>query len=82
MAIGDTGTDGSGRKSLLVPETGDYRFVFIVGIDKTGGPAAGADMTIDNIRGNAYSIEENAYKRYCGQFIMKTVLTLQPPIKY
>lgn len=62
LAIGDTGTDGSGRKSVLVPETGDYRFVFIVGTyDKTGGLAAGADMTIDNIRAeNAYSIEENA----------------------
>jgi len=62
LAIGDTGTDGSGRKSVLVPETGDYRFVFIVGTyDKTGGLAAGADMTIDNIRAeNAYSIEDDA----------------------
>ena len=62
LAIGDTGTDGSGRKSVLVPETGDYRFVFIVGTyDKTGGLAAGADMTIDNIRAeNAYAIEDDA----------------------
>jgi len=33
-----------------IPETGDYRFVFVVGTyDKTGGRLAGADMTIDNI---------------------------------
>ena len=33
-----------------MPETGNYRFVFIVGThDLTGGKLAGADMTIDNI---------------------------------
>ena len=33
-----------------MPETGNYRFVFIVGThDLTGGKLAGADMIIDNI---------------------------------
>ena len=50
MALNDTGTSASGRASVRVPETGNYRFVFIVGThDLTGGKLAGADMIIDNI---------------------------------
>ena len=62
LAIGDTGTEANSRKSVQVPEDGDYRFVFIVGTyDKTGGRLAGADMTIDNIVvENPYSIQQDA----------------------
>ena len=50
MALNETGTSTNGRASVKVPETGNYRFVFIVGThDLTGGRLAGADMTIDNI---------------------------------
>ncbi len=50
MALNETGTSTTGRASVRVPETGNYRFVFIVGThDLTGGKLAGADMTIDNI---------------------------------
>ena len=50
MALNETGTSTTGRASIRVPETGNYRFVFIVGThDLTGGKLAGADMTIDNI---------------------------------
>ena len=62
LAIGDTGTEANSRKSVQVPEDGDYRFVFIVGTyDKTGGLLAGADMTIDNIVvEDPYSIQQDA----------------------
>ena len=37
MAFSDTGTDGSGRASVEVERTANYRFVFIGGtFDKTG----------------------------------------------
>ena len=50
MALNETGTSTTGRASVRVPETGNYRFVFIVGThDLTGGKLAGADMIIDNI---------------------------------
>ena len=50
MALNETGTSTNGRASVRVPETGNYRFVFVVGThDLTGGRLAGADMTIDNI---------------------------------
>ena len=50
MALNETGTTVNSRASVEVPETGNYRFVFIVGThDKTGGLLAGADMVIDNI---------------------------------
>ena len=50
MSLNETGTATNGRSSVRVPETGNYRFVFIVGThDLTGGKLAGADMTIDNI---------------------------------
>ena len=50
MALNETGTSTTGRASVRVPESGNYRFVFIVGThDLTGGKLAGADMTIDNI---------------------------------
>ena len=50
IALNDTGTSASGRASVRVPATGNYRFVFIVGThDLTGGKLAGADMIIDNI---------------------------------
>ena len=62
LAIGDTGTSADSRMSVEVPETGNYRFVFIVGTyDKTGGRLAGADMTIDNIVAeDPYSIQADA----------------------
>ena len=31
MALNETGTSTTGRASVRVPETGNYRFVFIVG---------------------------------------------------
>ena len=50
IALNETGTSVNDRASVEIPETGDYRFVFVVGTyDKTGGRLAGADMTIDNI---------------------------------
>ena len=50
IALNDTGTSVTGRKSIEVPEDGNYRFVFVVGTyDESGGRLAGADMTIDNI---------------------------------
>ena len=50
MALNETGKTVNSRASVEVPETGNYRFVFIVGThDKTGGLQAGADMVIDNI---------------------------------
>ena len=49
-ALNETGKTVNSRASVEVPETGNYRFVFIVGThDKTGGLLAGADMVIDNI---------------------------------
>ena len=51
MALNETGTvELDGRASVEIEDSGDYRFVFIVGtFDKTGGLAAGASMRIDNI---------------------------------
>jgi flagellin-like hook-associated protein FlgL len=50
IALNETGKSVTSRASVEVPETGTYRFVFIVGThDLTGGKLAGADMTIDNI---------------------------------
>ena len=62
IAIGDTGKEADSRKSVEVPEDGEYRFVFIVGsYDKTGGKLAGADMTIDNIVvEDPYRIQQDA----------------------
>ena len=62
MALNETGTSVNDRASVEVPETGDYRFVFVVGTyDKTGGRVAGADMTIDNIVAeDPYTIGTNA----------------------
>ena len=62
MAFSDTGTDGSGRASVLVDKTSDYRFVFIGGtFDKTGFLESGARMFIDNIVAeNPYTIGNGA----------------------
>ena len=62
MALNETGTSTSDRASVRVPETGNYRFVFIVGThDLTGGKLAGADMTIDNIVAEeGFILDENA----------------------
>ena len=63
MALSETGkTILDGRASVEIEEAGDYRFVFIVGtFDKTGGKAAGASMTIDNIVAEfPYNISEDA----------------------
>lgn len=50
LALNRTGSSADTRASVEVPETGEYRFVFIVGThDLTGGYIAGANMTIDNI---------------------------------
>ena len=51
MALNETGTiELDGRASVEIEDSGDYRFVFVVGtFDKTGGLAAGASMRIDNI---------------------------------
>ena len=49
--LNSTGKTIDGSTSVVVPDDGNYHFVFITGTyDKTGGQAAGADMTIDNIR--------------------------------
>jgi flagellin-like hook-associated protein FlgL len=62
MSLNETGTAANGRSSVRVPETGNYRFVFIVGThDLTGGKLAGADMTIDNIVAEeGFSVNEDA----------------------
>ena len=62
MSLNETGTATNGRSSVRVPETGNYRFVFIVGThDLTGGKLAGADMTIDNIVAEeGFSVNEDA----------------------
>ena len=56
--LNSTGTVIDGSTSVVVPDDGNYHFVFITGTyDQTGGRAAGADMTIDNIRAeNPYDI--------------------------
>jgi len=61
MALNDTGASGSGSASVAVSTSGNYRFVFINGTyDATGGTAAGASMTIDNIRSeDPYSISSD-----------------------
>ena len=61
IALNDTGTSVTGRKSIEVPEDGNYRFVFVVGTyDESGGRLAGADMTIDNIVAeDPYTIDNN-----------------------
>ena len=62
MALNETGTSTNGRASVKVPETGNYRFVFIVGThDLTGGRLAGADMTIDNIVSEKHFHGRNGY---------------------
>ncbi|SVA36026.1 uncharacterized protein METZ01_LOCUS88880, partial [marine metagenome] len=51
IALDVYGTTGSGEASVTVPETGNYRFVFVSGtFDRTGGRLAGASMYIDNVR--------------------------------
>jgi len=62
MAFSDTGSDGSGRASVLVEKRADYRFVFIGGtFDKTGFLESGARMFIDNIVAeNPYTIGNGA----------------------
>ena len=62
MAFSDTGTDGSGRASVEVERTANYRFVFIGGtFDKTGLLESGARMFIDNIVAeNPYTIGNGA----------------------
>ena len=56
--LNSTGKRINGSTSVVVPDDGNYHFVFITGTyDKTGGTVAGADMTIDNIRAeNPYDI--------------------------
>jgi flagellin-like hook-associated protein FlgL len=50
MVLNETGIQVRDRKSVEVPQDGNYRFVFVVGTyDESGGLLAGADMTIDNI---------------------------------
>ena len=65
LAINETGTTGSGRKSIEITQAGDYRFVFVNGsFDKTGYRGVGADMTIDNIESEKqYSIPDTAIQQ-------------------
>ena len=65
LAINETGTTGSGRKSIEITQAGDYRFVFVNGsFDKTGYRGVGADMTIDNIESEKqYSIPDAAVQQ-------------------
>ena len=65
LAINETGTTGSGRKSIEITQAGDYRFVFVNGsFDKTGYRGVGADMTIDNIESEKqYSIPDTAVQQ-------------------
>ena len=64
-AINETGTTGSGRRSIEITQAGDYRFVFVNGsFDKTGYRGVGADMTIDNIESEKqYSIPDAAVQQ-------------------
>ncbi len=49
--LNSTGKRINGSTSVVVPDDGNYHFVFITGTyDRSGGTVAGADMTIDNIR--------------------------------
>ena len=65
LAINETGTTGSGRKSVEITEAGNYRFVFVNGtFDRSGGLVVGADMTIDNIESEKqYSIPDDAVQQ-------------------
>ncbi len=65
LAINETGTTGSGRKSVEITEAGNYRFVFVNGtFDRSGGLVVGADMTIDNIESEKqYSIPDTAIQQ-------------------
>ncbi|MDC0042761.1 hypothetical protein OAJ10_03280, partial [Paracoccaceae bacterium] len=65
LAINETGTTGSGRKSVEITEAGNYRFVFVNGtFDRSGGLVVGADMTIDNIESEKqYSIPDAAVQQ-------------------
>jgi VCBS repeat-containing protein len=66
MALNDTGRTASGTAVVNVPTSSNYRFVFIVGTyDASGGRAAGASMTIDNIRAeDPYSIPSSAIQQF------------------
>ncbi len=74
-AINETGTTGSGRKSIEITQAGDYRFVFVNGsFDKTGYRGVGADMTIDNIE------SEKQYSILLAKFSTKeTISSMDPP---
>ncbi len=49
--VGNWGSNGEDEVKVTVPQTGNYRFVFISGtFDRTGGTLAGASMFIDNVR--------------------------------
>ncbi|MDB2619590.1 DUF4347 domain-containing protein, partial [Litoricolaceae bacterium] len=51
MVLNDTGRSASDTASVTIDDDGNYRFVFITGtFDASGGRAAGAAMSIDNIR--------------------------------
>jgi hypothetical protein len=63
--LNSTGKRISGSTSVVVPDDGNYHFVFITGTyDRTGGTVAGADMTIDNIRAeNPYNIKNDIVQK-------------------
>ena len=63
--LNSTGKRIAGSTSVVVPDDGNYHFVFITGTyDRTGGTIAGADMTIDNIRAeNPYNITNDIVQK-------------------
>ena len=65
LAINETGTFGSGRKTVEISEAGNYRFVFVNGtFDRSGLRGVGANMTIDNIESEKqYSIPDTAVQQ-------------------
>ncbi len=65
LAINETGTFGSGRKTVEISEAGNYRFVFVNGtFDRSGYRGVGANMTIDNIESEKqYSIPDTAVQQ-------------------
>ena len=65
LAINETGTFGSGRKTVEIAEAGNYRFVFVNGtFDRSGYRGVGANMTIDNIESEKpYSIPDTAIQQ-------------------
>ena len=81
--LNSTGKRINGSTSVVVPDDGNYHFVFITGTyDKTGGTVAGADMTIDNIRAeNPYDITNEIVQKMLRSVKYSSSSTNQKTVK-